>query len=250
MLGMSGWLKTVITVIMLATFVDLMLPNSSMQRYVRTVMSLFVLLTLLSPLVQLFQRGWQPEQVFALVEAQEARMAAAEQAGGAIPPVEAIQRKAEQLKASNAAQEKRLVESQLASQIRDRLQSETELPIAAVQVATAKDKRDKPYIDNVQITLGPPEPAASASPAPPAGRPAEPIGKPLIVEIKPVDPVRVRIAADSDHHTSAAAAAAGDGSLPAPFSQDRTAVTRVLNKEYQLPPDRIRVLYSGNARAS
>ncbi|WP_052487197.1 stage III sporulation protein AF [Gordoniibacillus kamchatkensis] len=254
MLGMSVWLKTVITVIMLATFVDLLLPNSAMQRYVRTVMSLFVLLTLLSPLIQLFQRSWQPEKLFALVGDQEARMAAAAQAGGAMPSLEAIQRQAEQLKAVNAQQEKRLVETQLAAQIKDRLQGETELPITAVQVTTGTDKRDKPYIENVRVTLGPPQPPAaavgdSAKPDASSGGTAGQIGKPLAIEIKPVDPVRIRIGSGSDDHTSAAAAPAG-GVLPAPYRQDQTAVSRVLVKEYQLSPDRVHVLYSGDAHAS
>ena len=38
---LAGWLKTVIMVIMLATFVDLLLPSNTMQRYVKTVLSLF-----------------------------------------------------------------------------------------------------------------------------------------------------------------------------------------------------------------
>lgn len=38
---LAGWLKTVIMVIMLATFVDLLLPSNTMQRYVKTVLSLY-----------------------------------------------------------------------------------------------------------------------------------------------------------------------------------------------------------------
>jgi stage III sporulation protein AF len=256
MLGMSGWLKTVITVIMLATFVDLLLPSSTMQRYVRTVMSLFVLLTLLSPFVQFFQRSWQPERLYSLIEDEQARMAAAEEAGGAMPTLEAIRRKAEQLKAANAQQEKRLVETQLAEQIRQRLQGETELAIAAVRVTTTTDKNDKPYIQDVQVTLGPPDPTAAASAGNPdpqaasSGTAASPLGKPSAIEIKPVDPVRIRIGDDTDHYKSAAAVAAGGGALPAPYRQDQAAVTRVLAKEYQISPDRIRVLYSGSAAVS
>jgi stage III sporulation protein AF len=253
MLGMSGWLKTVVTVIMLATFVDLLLPSSTMQRYVRTVMSLFILLTLLSPVVQFFQRSWQPERLFSLIEDEQARMAAAEEAGGAMPTLEAIRSKAEQLKAANAQQEKQLVETQLAAQIRDRLQGETQLAIAAVRVTTTTDKRDKPYIQDVQVTLGPPDPTAATAAgtgepeAASSGTAASPLGKRPAFAIKPVDPVRIRIGDDTGSYKSAAA---GDGAWPAPYRRDRDVIARVLGNEYQIPPERVRVLYSGSATAS
>lgn len=37
---LSDWLKSIIMVILLATFVDILLPNQTMQRYVKTVISL------------------------------------------------------------------------------------------------------------------------------------------------------------------------------------------------------------------
>ncbi|MED4609729.1 stage III sporulation protein AF, partial [Paenibacillus validus] len=52
---LSGWLKSVVLVILIATFVDLLLPNQSMQRYVKTVISMFLLLTLLQPLLSLLR---------------------------------------------------------------------------------------------------------------------------------------------------------------------------------------------------
>jgi stage III sporulation protein AF len=260
MLGMSGWLKTVITVILLATFVDLLLPSSTMQRYVRTVMSLFVLLTLLAPVVQLLQRGWDTQRLFALVQGEEARMAAAEEAGGAMPSLEAIERKADQLKAANAAQQKRLVEAQLASQMKASLQGETALQVESVTVTTSADKQNKPYIERVQVALGPAKPAAVAAgaagaaagadaasqPAAAPARSTDSLGEPLAIEIKPIDPVRIRIPGDSDPYKSAAASA---GAQPPEYRQDEAAIDRVLGKEYQLPADRIRTVYVGGAEA-
>ncbi|MDT2265204.1 stage III sporulation protein AF [Paenibacillus larvae] len=65
---LSGWLKTVITIILLATFVDLLLPSTKLQRYVKTVMSLFILLALLSPVMQLLQRNWNVDQLLSRAE--------------------------------------------------------------------------------------------------------------------------------------------------------------------------------------
>jgi stage III sporulation protein AF len=291
MFGMSGWLKTVITVILLATFVDLLLPSSTMQRYVRTVMSLFVLLTLLAPVAQLFQRGWDPQRLFSLVQGEEARMAATEEAGGAMPSLEAIERKADQLKAANATQQKKLVEAQLASQMKASLQGETTLQVESVTVATATDKQNKPYIEHVQVALGPAKPAAAAvgsggtagaaggtgtagttganaasqsaapgaatatpppedgSSSPATSRSADSLGEPLAIEIKPIDPVRIRVQGDSDLHKSAAAAPAAAGAQPPEYRQDENAIDRILGQQYQLPADRIRTVYVGDAEA-
>lgn len=230
---MAGWLKTVITVILLATFVDLLLPSSSMQRYVRTVMSLFILLALLSPLVNVLFKGWQqPDRLFSLIEGEQAKMAAAEELGGSMPTLDAIKRKAEQLQADNAKQEKKLVETQLAQQIKDRLEGETVLPVNGVNVTTAADKQNKPYIQEVQVMLGAPAAKASAD-----GKASSQ------VEIKPVDPVRIRIG-EADSYRSAAASAS---ERPPEFGQDKAATLRVLGRDWQLPADRIRVGYAPEA---
>jgi stage III sporulation protein AF len=57
---LSEWLRKIILLILLATFIDLLLPNSSMQRYVKLVIGLFVLLTILSPLFQVFHSEASP----------------------------------------------------------------------------------------------------------------------------------------------------------------------------------------------
>lgn len=51
---LSQWMKEIIMIILLATFIDLLLPNRSMQRYVKLMLSLIILLTLLSPVLKLF----------------------------------------------------------------------------------------------------------------------------------------------------------------------------------------------------
>lgn len=48
------WLKEIILVVLIAVFIELLLPNRAMERYVRFVVSLLILLTLLSPLMRLF----------------------------------------------------------------------------------------------------------------------------------------------------------------------------------------------------
>lgn len=51
---LGEWLKEVILVVLIAVFIELLLPNRAMERYVKFVISLLILLTLLSPLMRLF----------------------------------------------------------------------------------------------------------------------------------------------------------------------------------------------------
>jgi len=49
--------RNVIVIILLTTFLDMLLPSSSMQRFVKVVMGIFVLVTLLTPLTDLLTSG-------------------------------------------------------------------------------------------------------------------------------------------------------------------------------------------------
>lgn len=59
----ATWIRQIILVVILATFLELLLPNNAMQRYVRFVMGLVILVMMLSPLFVLFQQDWTVEQL-------------------------------------------------------------------------------------------------------------------------------------------------------------------------------------------
>jgi stage III sporulation protein AF len=52
---LGEWIKHIVLLILVATFFDLLLPNSSMRRYVRMVIGLLIMLLILSPLLDLLQ---------------------------------------------------------------------------------------------------------------------------------------------------------------------------------------------------
>ncbi|MBE3563196.1 MAG: stage III sporulation protein AF [Hydrogenibacillus schlegelii] len=51
---LSDWIRELIFVVLMATVVDLVLPSGEMRRYVRFVLGLFVLVTLVGPVFSLF----------------------------------------------------------------------------------------------------------------------------------------------------------------------------------------------------
>jgi len=54
MTWLTLWLKKIILLVLLAAFLDLILPNTTLQRYVKMVMGLILLLTIISPVFSLF----------------------------------------------------------------------------------------------------------------------------------------------------------------------------------------------------
>lgn len=52
----GGWLKQIILLVLVATFFDLLLPNHSMERYVKLVMGLLIILAILQPIFSLLDK--------------------------------------------------------------------------------------------------------------------------------------------------------------------------------------------------
>ncbi len=56
----------IVFVVLFASFLELLLPNSSMQRFVRVIMGLFIMLAILNPIINVLQTQLAPIQVPAL----------------------------------------------------------------------------------------------------------------------------------------------------------------------------------------
>lgn len=50
------WVKGIIFVTLFATFLELLLPNNSMQRFVRVIMGLLIMLAIINPVIEFMQR--------------------------------------------------------------------------------------------------------------------------------------------------------------------------------------------------
>ena len=59
----TTWVKHIIFVVLFASFLELLLPNSSMQRFVRVIMGLFIMLAILNPIIDVLQNHLTPSQV-------------------------------------------------------------------------------------------------------------------------------------------------------------------------------------------
>lgn len=175
---LSEWLQSIIMVILFAVLLDLLLPSQTMQRYVRTVMSLFILFMLLSPVISLLDREKQTE--LALAGMLESKTMAGDAAS-----VTSIQREAEALIRYREEQSLQLVQAQAEKLIKNQLEQAFPIRAATVQTMVSRDAAGEAVLQHVEVTVTPlPAEAASSKDEAAAARlTIEPI-KPVTIEVK------------------------------------------------------------------
>ncbi|MBO8170358.1 MAG: stage III sporulation protein AF [Bacillaceae bacterium] len=136
---LTNWLKEIIIVVLLAVFLDLLLPNTSMQRYVKMVMGLFILMTMLSPVLRLLNDDFD----FSKMELWTTTAQSAE--------TEKVADYTQKLKEWQQQQSQKYVESQIASLVKQDIESTYPVDVIEVNVTTAlpSENRDSEGNDNL-----------------------------------------------------------------------------------------------------
>lgn len=147
---LAVWLQQIIAVVLLAGFIDLLLPNKAMQRYVRLVAGLIVLLTILTPIIRVLQGDFsakldaQVENWFNVDATKELRM----------PSLQDIQNDAEALRKKEAASASALAEGQVEDAMKAGIEQATGLRAADVKVTMKAGAKGQPgQIGGVAVTL-------------------------------------------------------------------------------------------------
>src|SRR5690554_5046543 len=110
---LNEWLKDIVLIILVATFVDLLIPNNSLGRYVKVVISLIILLTIMSPIIEFLKEDIVINQ-------------ALEQASGGTNGSRALNlilEDGEKLKSENDLSSTLLAEQQVGKMIQENLES-------------------------------------------------------------------------------------------------------------------------------
>ncbi|WP_068609482.1 stage III sporulation protein AF [Paenibacillus swuensis] len=192
---LSGWLRDIIVIILLATFVDLMLPNRALTRYVKLVVSLFILLAILTPLVHLLKSDWNSAKMTAAIEElPEAVGAGRGLAVGSQPQLQEILAQGLKLKDEQLTQTVPEVESRIAQMIADDLHTADGDMLRNVKVTTQQ-------LDNGELGIKQVELHLSSQPKVPDGE-GHGAREPSIEEIQPVMPVNVNIELENNRETS------------------------------------------------
>ncbi|MNH89675.1 Stage III sporulation protein AF [compost metagenome] len=259
MTWLGDWLRELILVVLLAAFVEMLLPSKSMERYARLVLSLLVLLTMLSPIVSML-KGDATGALSLAMDQQEHDGSVLTGAGKGAGSLEKILADGRMLAAGVQEQSLKFAAEEVAGQMRDQIAGSTGLQGAKVTVklgmASASGSPGDgavPVISSVTVALPAASPAAGAGSgsSPAAGTAAGPASEPIV--ITPVEPVQVSLGADQEEDAAAATAASSsetpDSSRPAAGKgadqEDVESVIRLLEQNWNLSREVIQVQRSG-----
>lgn len=164
---LSQWMKEIIMIILLATFIDLLLPNRSMQRYVKLMLSLIILLTLLSPVLKLFDARLADQLASEWSSTLSSTLTAE---GNQSTSVTEIRRQGELLAREQEGSALRLAEAEIGSQMKEQLAlsfrhsvqntngmkrniTEEQVQVEQLQVKLARNAKGEPIIERIELAL-------------------------------------------------------------------------------------------------
>ncbi|WP_162848399.1 stage III sporulation protein AF [Paenibacillus nanensis] len=160
---LSDWLRNIIAVILLAMLVELLLPNKAMQRYARLVVGLFILLTILSPILKLLQTDMS-DRLEAGMELWDERSMTRDIK---MPSLEDIQKRADAIQAQRNVEAAKLTAMALEESMSDAIAEETGMKVESVDVKLilpkAGEEEKQPELASVTVTLESREAARESS---------------------------------------------------------------------------------------
>ena len=232
---LSSWLQQIIAVVLLAGLIDLLLPNKAMQRYVRLVAGLIILLTIMSPIIRLLQGDFNAkldqdvEGWFQGVKDKDIRM----------PTLEDIQKDADVMKKNQQTSALTLTEKKLSEEMRQKIEQRTGREVEAValqlQVVTT-GVTEGALIKSVAVTMSAlPVSSLSASKSPSQTTSSD-SQTDEVSPVKDVESIAVAVEVEPSKASSEDNREAGGyTSLPA-NSQLAEAIKQVLQDQWSVEP--------------
>jgi stage III sporulation protein AF len=138
----TGWITNIIVLILLATVLELLLPNSNMQRYVKMVIGLMLMAVILSPILTIFTKDFDSML----------RSAALTDSTPDVRMENQIESKKSEIQASNAAYIEEQMAVQMKSQVEKELRDQFNLEITHVGLELKGAEGEK-NIEQIAVTV-------------------------------------------------------------------------------------------------
>lgn len=122
---LSQWLRDIVLIVLFAAFVDLLVPNNALQKYVKITISLMILLTILSPIIGMLR----PD-----LDIREAAYDAMQADPGNMGTLSEVLEAGGRLRLEAESRTARLAEAQIADQIRQQVVRMFPVTVRAVDV--------------------------------------------------------------------------------------------------------------------
>ncbi|MDP4096745.1 stage III sporulation protein AF [Paenibacillus sp. P96] len=233
---LGEWLRHLVMIVLMAAFVDLILPSRTMERYVRLVLSLLILLALISPIAQLLRSS-------PAAELRRAFQAQERAESGQQPSLERILAQGQQLQKKQEQNAREYAAGEVARQMKGQIEQETGERVQSVEVAFAEDKQEademgtSTIIASVQVKLA--ASSAAEDPGKPGNGGEDGVSiEPVMVPAVPETDIKVSIEPDGE-------AAAGEEAVPeteqAGTDGKEAEIVELLHKEWGIGKERIHV---------
>ena len=144
---LSGWLREIVLVVLFAVIVDMLLPNNMMKRYIKVVVSLFILLTILSPILSLLRSDDHLLEIGARIDSWSSPRGT----DTAMASRREIEEDAARLRQASEQQTLVWVESRLADMMRQDLLDQGFTQVKDVQVDVVLERNGQTNIKGVHV---------------------------------------------------------------------------------------------------
>lgn len=139
---LSEWIKQIVLLVLIATFIDLLLPNQSFDRYVKLVLGLLIIMAILTPILQLINqdidftswKGWKTDQAVYSVDS-----------------IQTIQEKSRKLQEYQTKQIQKQWEQNMEKRIKEELTKQFALHHINVLVKTSVIEGKTPHIQSIDV---------------------------------------------------------------------------------------------------
>ncbi|MHA0855568.1 stage III sporulation protein AF [Paenibacillus sp. CMAA1364] len=245
MTWLNEWMREVIMIVLLATFVDLILPSRSMERYVKLVLSLLILLTLMQPIIRLLTDSPEAKLSAAFVNQE---MSATHFTNGKETTLQQIMSEAEKIKSQQQTQSLQWTGEEIARQMKQQIEQKTGKQVQEVMVfmsLTPLEKEERavsPWISSVDVVMQQPTERSEGSSVQDA---------PNSMSVTPIDPIKVEIDVGTVDIGTVPLDQNGPQNNPpeeATIQQIQGAedIQKLLSNEWNLKAEQIRVLTKDN----
>lgn len=148
----SDWLKQIIILVLIATFIDLLLPNNALDRYVKLVMGLLIIMAIMTPIFHLLSQKMDLSALaFTNVPAGQGQMASLQQ----------IEEQSAKVKTT----QDRLIQEQSAKQmeksIKEQVRQKFGVDVIEAKVELHVEPQGRTEIKQIDVLVRQPTPARS-----------------------------------------------------------------------------------------
>ena len=209
---LTEWLKKIILLVLLAAFLDLILPNTNLQKYVKMVMGIIILLTILTPVFSIFSIS--PEDLAIRINRfQETEM----------PNTNKQEWKplADKLLGQQDKQVTNYVMTNIEKHIKTKLKEEYNREVSTVKVSLTEETTGEPKIKNIVILL--------------QDQSAPVKNEPGVKPIEPIVPVHIEVGSSKVDTPASTPAAASPG------KREYTEMASAIAKELSISVEQIHI---------